>query len=150
MSWKVLHIFPPIHASSWTTYDTWRLLWCITTSVLSYCVGRCTALCSRLKLAALAWYTYFTPSLGHTFRCPIKLHCSQGAVYTCTWPIPISSTSKDPIFIFVGLMMQVAMQIGLYRPSHAQDFTRFKIELRDEEMKARVKTWVACNMVSQR
>lgn len=68
----------------------------------------------------------------------------------CTWPIPVSSTSKDPTFMFVGLMMQVAMQIGLHRPSHAQDFARFKIELREEEMKDRVKTWVACNMVSQR
>ncbi|KAI4148339.1 MAG: hypothetical protein LQ341_001621 [Variospora aurantia] len=68
----------------------------------------------------------------------------------CTWPIPISSTSKDPTFMLCGLMMQVAMQIGLHRPSHAQDFARFKIELREEEMKDRVKTWVACNIVSQR
>ncbi|KAL9019286.1 MAG: hypothetical protein Q9185_003460 [Variospora sp. 1 TL-2023] len=59
-------------------------------------------------------------------------------------------TSKDPTFMLCGLMMQVAMQIGLHRPSHAQDFARFKIELREEEMKDRVKTWVACNMVSQR
>ncbi|KAL8972349.1 MAG: hypothetical protein Q9197_002817 [Variospora fuerteventurae] len=58
----------------------------------------------------------------------------------CTWPIPISSTSKDPTFMLCGLMMQVAMQIGLHRPSHAQDFARFKIELREEEMKDRVKT----------
>lgn len=49
-----------------------------------------------------------------------------------------------------GLMMQVAMQIGLHRPSHAQDFARFKIEFREEELKDRVRTWVACNMVSQR
>ncbi|KAL8755435.1 MAG: hypothetical protein Q9184_004799 [Pyrenodesmia sp. 2 TL-2023] len=68
----------------------------------------------------------------------------------CTWPLPISSTSKDPTFMLCGLMMQVAMQIGLHRPSHAQDFTRFKIELREEEMKDRIKTWVACNMISQR
>ncbi|KAL8936344.1 MAG: hypothetical protein Q9216_004980 [Gyalolechia sp. 2 TL-2023] len=68
----------------------------------------------------------------------------------CTWPLPISSTSKDPTFMLNGLMMQVAMQIGLHRPSHAQDFARFKIEFREEELKDRVKTWVACNMVSQR
>ncbi|KAL8938044.1 MAG: hypothetical protein Q9211_003395 [Gyalolechia sp. 1 TL-2023] len=62
----------------------------------------------------------------------------------CTWPLPISSTSKDPTFMLNGLMMQVAMQIGLHRPSHAQDFARFKIEFREEELKDRVKTWVAC------
>ncbi|KAL8735365.1 MAG: hypothetical protein Q9166_000910 [cf. Caloplaca sp. 2 TL-2023] len=68
----------------------------------------------------------------------------------CTWPLPISSTSTDPTFMLSGLMMQVAMQIGLHRPSHAQDFARFKEDLREEELRDRVKTWVACNMVSQR
>lgn len=47
-------------------------------------------------------------------------------------------------------MMQIAMQIGLHRPSHAQDFTKFRVELREEELKDRVKTWAACNVVAQR
>ncbi|KAL8689375.1 MAG: hypothetical protein Q9218_004944 [Villophora microphyllina] len=68
----------------------------------------------------------------------------------CTWPLPISQTSHDPTFQLAGTMMQVAMQIGLHRPSHAQDFARFKVEFREEELKDRVKTWVACNMISQR
>ena len=68
----------------------------------------------------------------------------------CTWPLPVSSTSTDPTFMLSGLMMQIAMQIGLHRPSHAQDFARFKEDLREEELRDRVKTWVACNIVSQR
>ncbi|KAL8663458.1 MAG: hypothetical protein Q9202_003875 [Teloschistes flavicans] len=68
----------------------------------------------------------------------------------CTWPLPISQTSHDPTFMLAGTMMQVAMQIGLHRPSHAQDFARFKVEFREEELKDRVKTWVACNIISQR
>ncbi|KAL8713171.1 MAG: hypothetical protein Q9220_002692 [cf. Caloplaca sp. 1 TL-2023] len=68
----------------------------------------------------------------------------------CTWPLPVSSTSSDPTFMLSGLMMQIAMQIGLHRPSHAQDFVRFKIEFREEELKDRMKTWIACNVVSQR
>ncbi|KAL8991760.1 MAG: hypothetical protein Q9169_007674 [Polycauliona sp. 2 TL-2023] len=68
----------------------------------------------------------------------------------CTWPLPVSSTSSDPTFMLSGLMMQIAMQIGLHRPSHTQDFARFKEDLREEELKDRVKTWVACNMISQR
>lgn len=68
----------------------------------------------------------------------------------CTWPLPISSTSTDPTFMLSGLMMQIAMQIGLHRPSHAQDFTKFRVELREEELKDRVKTWAACNVVAQR
>lgn len=68
----------------------------------------------------------------------------------CTWPMPISSTSSDPTFMLSGLMMNIAMQIGLHRPSHAQDFTKFKVELRDEELKDRVRTWASCNAVAQR
>ena len=68
----------------------------------------------------------------------------------CTWPLPISSTSSDPTFMLSGLMMQVAMQIGLHRPSHAQDFTKFKVKLREEELRDRVRTWATCNAVAQR
>ncbi|KAL8810342.1 MAG: hypothetical protein Q9200_002662 [Gallowayella weberi] len=68
----------------------------------------------------------------------------------CTWPLPVSSTSADPTFMLSGLMMQIAMQIGLHRPSHTQDFARAKEDLHEEQLRDRVKTWVACNMVSQR
>lgn len=68
----------------------------------------------------------------------------------CSWPMPISSTSADPTFMLSGMMMQIAMQIGIHRPSHAQDFTKFKVELREEELKDRVRTWASCNAVAQR
>jgi Fungal specific transcription factor domain len=68
----------------------------------------------------------------------------------CTWPFPTSSTSSDPTFMFCGMMMQIAMQIGLHRPSHAQDFSKFRMELQEDELKDRVRTWAICNQVSQR
>lgn len=74
----------------------------------------------------------------------------QALCLLCTWPFPISSTSNDPTFMFSGLMMQIALQIGLHRPSHAQDFTKFRVELREEELRDRVTTWAACNAVAQR
>ena len=46
--------------------------------------------------------------------------------------------------------MQIALQIGLHRPSHTQDFTKFKVELLDEELKDRIRTWAVCNGVAQR
>lgn len=49
-----------------------------------------------------------------------------------------------------GMMMQIAMQIGLHRPSHTQDFSKFQVELREEELKDKVKTWAICNTVAQR
>jgi len=45
--------------------------------------------------------------------------------------------------------MKIAMQIGLHRPSHAQDFARSHLQLRDEDIKDRLRTWTACNIVSQ-
>lgn len=68
----------------------------------------------------------------------------------CTWPLPISSTSSDPTFMLSGLIIQISLQLGLHRPEYAQDFTKFKVELREEELKDRVRTWAACNAVAQR
>ena len=81
---------------------------------------------------------------------PQSYHIVKALCVLCTWPLPISSTSADPTLMISGLMMQIAMQIGLHRPSHAQDFSKFKVELRDEELRDRVKTWAACNVVAQR
>ncbi|KAG8533617.1 uncharacterized protein KY384_001357 [Bacidia gigantensis] len=69
----------------------------------------------------------------------------------CTWPLPISSTSSDPTFILSGLNVHVAMQMGLHRPSHVQDFSKFnKAELMEEDLRDRVRTWAACNAIASR
>lgn len=68
----------------------------------------------------------------------------------CTWPFPTSSTSSDATFMFSGVMMQIAIQIGLHRPSHTQDFSKFRMELQEYELKDRVRTWAICNIVAQR
>lgn len=49
-----------------------------------------------------------------------------------------------------GLMIQVAMQLGLHRPSHSQDFSKFRVELIEEELRDKVRTWAICNIVAQR
>lgn len=49
-----------------------------------------------------------------------------------------------------GMMMQVAMQLGLHRPSHTQDFSKFRVELIEEELRDKVRTWAVCNIVAQR
>ncbi|KAL9115670.1 MAG: hypothetical protein Q9227_000038 [Pyrenula ochraceoflavens] len=40
--------------------------------------------------------------------------------------------------------------MGLHRPSHSQDFSKFRVELREGELKDRVRTWAVCNIVAQR
>ena len=81
---------------------------------------------------------------------PQNYHVVKALCLLCSWPLPISSTSSDPTFMLSGLMVQIAMQIGLHRPSHAQDFAKFRIELRAEELRDRVQTWAACNIIAQR
>ncbi|KAI9712983.1 MAG: hypothetical protein M1812_006731 [Candelaria pacifica] len=92
-------------------------------------------------LSRLVWATI--ADLPHVY------HVAKALCLLCTWPLPISSTSNDPTFLLSGLMMQMCMQIGLHRPSHAQDFSKFRVELREEEIRDRVKTWAACNITCQ-
>jgi hypothetical protein len=45
--------------------------------------------------------------------------------------------------------MKHAMQLGLHRPSHPDDFSRERIPLRQEDINDRLRTWVLCNVVAQ-
>jgi hypothetical protein len=81
---------------------------------------------------------------------PQNYHVVKALILLCAWPLPTSSTSTDPSFMYCGLMMKIALQIGLHRPSHAQDFSKFRIELREIELQDRVVVWSVCNIVAQR
>ncbi|KAH3904297.1 hypothetical protein HBI56_008840 [Parastagonospora nodorum] len=76
-------------------------------------------------------------------------HVVKALCLLCTWPIPAERTVTDPTFILCGAMMQVAMQIGLHQPTHAQDFARTKVRLRQEDINDRLRTWAVCNTVAQ-
>lgn len=88
------------------------------------------------------WYT--------VSKVPQTYHVVKALCLTCAWPLPTNSTSADPSMMICGSMIQLAMQFGLHRPSHAQDFSRFKIELREEDIRDRMNTWVVCNLVAQK
>ena len=81
---------------------------------------------------------------------PQNYHVVKALILLCAWPLPTSSTSTDPTFMLCGMMMQIALQIGLHRPTHAQDFTKFRVELREVELQDRVVVWSVCNIVAQR
>jgi len=80
---------------------------------------------------------------------PQTYHVVKAIALLCTWPLPNSSTSGEPTMMLAGIMFQLAMQHGLHRPSHANDFSRFRIELRDEEVTDRLHTWASVNVVAQ-
>lgn len=81
----------------------------------------------------LAWST-----LGDI---PQSYHVVKALCLLCSYPFPTHSTSTDPTFMLCGIMMQVAMQLGLHRPSHTQDFSKFRVELMEEELRDKVSTW---------
>ncbi|KAL4781688.1 hypothetical protein BJX76DRAFT_334650 [Aspergillus varians] len=81
---------------------------------------------------------------------PQSYHVIKALCLLCSWPFPTSSTSTDPTFMLCGLMIQVAMQLGLHRPSHTQDFSKYRVELIEEELRDKVRTWAICNIVAQR
>ncbi|KAJ5232179.1 hypothetical protein N7468_005135 [Penicillium chermesinum] len=81
---------------------------------------------------------------------PQSYHVVKALALLCSWPFPTSSTSTDPTFMLCGMMLQVAMQLGLHRPSHIQDFNKFRRELIEEELRDKVRTWAICNVVAQR
>lgn len=81
---------------------------------------------------------------------PQSYHVVKALCVLCSWPFPTSSTSTDPTFMLCGLMMQIAMQLGLHRPSHTQDFSKYRVELIEEELRDKVRTWAICNIVAQR
>ncbi|KAJ5547696.1 transcriptional regulator family: Fungal Specific TF [Penicillium frequentans] len=67
----------------------------------------------------------------------------------CTWPLPTTSQRTDATFMLSGLMMQIAMQLGLHRPVQAEEFTTFQMAAQGEALKDRLHTWIICNMVAQ-
>ena len=125
-------------------YDTSKLLFWVIISVAARRYGPNQSLLSSIAkpLSELMWQCIAEVPQSHNI---VKALC-----LLCTWPFPVSSTSLDPTFMLCGLAMGISMQLGLHRPSHTQDFSKIKTELREEELRDRVRTWAAANCVAQR
>ena len=125
-------------------YQEHKLLFWIMISVAARRYDGIPGLLERLtpQLNDLLWEEVRVPPQNYLF---VKALC-----LLCTWPFPISSTSTDPTFMLSGLNMHVAMQLGLHRPSHVQDFQKFRAHLMEEQLRDRVRTWASCNAVAQR
>ena len=76
-------------------------------------------------------------------------HVVKALCLLCTWPVPAERTVTDPTYILCGVMIQIAMQIGLHQPTHPQDFSRTRVRLQQEDIHDRLRTWAVCNIVAQ-
>ncbi|RDW72203.1 hypothetical protein BP5796_08237 [Coleophoma crateriformis] len=80
---------------------------------------------------------------------PQNYHDVKALCLLCTWPFPLSSSSSDPTFMLSGTMIHVAMQMGLHRPSQAQDFSKIAMKVPLEELQDRATAWTVCKIVAQ-
>lgn len=81
---------------------------------------------------------------------PYSLGTVQALTLLCTWPFPTSSSTADQTFVLTGIMLQLAVQMGLHRAFDVQDFVKVPVRLTVEEHENWVRTWNACNVVAQR
>jgi hypothetical protein len=102
-------------------------------------------------------------------KMPQRYYTVKALALLCTWPIPSTaeiasknSTEKvgsgltrlglselDPTFMLSGIMMQIAIQTGLHKSSHTENYIRQGI-ITQAEVDDRHMTWAVCNIVSQR
>ncbi|KKY19486.1 putative c6 zinc finger domain protein [Phaeomoniella chlamydospora] len=66
------------------------------------------------------------------------------------WPLPMTTTYKDPSFAFSGAAMQLAIQGGLHVAGHAQDYSQTKHRFSESEQNARSRLWIQCVIAMQR
>ena len=140
------HSFLPVldpSRSSQAYYETSPLLfWCILTVSARRHPSNSTLL-SRLAQTVpdLLWKTI--RSVPH----PLSL--IQSLLLLCTWPFPTSSSATDPSYMLAGIAIHSSLQMGLHRPLHQQDFTKYRVRLNNQEVSSRIAIWTACNIVAQ-
>jgi len=98
---------------------------------------------------------------------PQRYHTVKALSLLCMFPIPLvidlskktraerlvgglGLSEMDPTFMLGGIMMQIALQTGLHRTLHAQDFFKQRREVTEAEIKDRKLTWALCNIVCQK
>jgi transcriptional regulatory protein LEU3 len=72
----------------------------------------------------------------------------ESLLLLCTWPFPTSSSATDPSYILSHTAVAAAVQMGLHRPQHQQDFTKYRLNLSRKDMDTRITLWAACNIVA--
>ncbi|ORY05917.1 hypothetical protein BCR34DRAFT_604371 [Clohesyomyces aquaticus] len=80
---------------------------------------------------------------------PHSKHVVQSLMLFCTWPFPTSSNTTDVSYMWMGTMMQIAVQLGLHRPLNPDNFTKCRVRFTELEIADRLRTWAGCNIVAQ-
>lgn len=74
----------------------------------------------------------------------------QALILLCTWPLPHDSLSKDISPMLAGVLLQLALTIGLHVYGIGQDFSRTKLKVDVAQIQHRSRLWYLCMTVCQR
>ena len=82
---------------------------------------------------------------------PSLVYVIESLLLLAAWPPPATSSTGDITFTLSGMIMNLALQIGLHQnPSSCQDFARRRISLSDNEINRRSVLWAWCITHCQR
>jgi transcriptional regulatory protein LEU3 len=75
----------------------------------------------------------------------------QAILILCLWPLPVDAMWKDPSHAMAGAAMQLALQSGLHKVRHEQDFRRTQSNSSDRNTGVfRAHLWLNCEIHFQR
>ena len=122
-----------------------------TSPLLSWCVLAVAARRYQSNPTLVARLAQTVPDLlWKTIRSvPHSLSLVQSLLLLCTWPFPTSSSATEPSYMLAGIAIHSSLQMGLHRPLHQQDFTKYRVMLNSQEVSGRIAIWTACNIVAQ-
>jgi hypothetical protein len=74
----------------------------------------------------------------------------QAILILCLWPLPVDSMWKDPSHALAGAAMQLAVQNGLHKVKHEQDFRKTRVHMNGHTTVFRARLWLHCVILFQR
>ena len=73
----------------------------------------------------------------------------QAFLLLCVWPIPVDTLDYDISPVLIGVLLQLAVNIGLHLRGDGQDFSRTTLDHDSTEEIRRSKIWMTCLITIQ-
>ena len=74
----------------------------------------------------------------------------QAFLLLCVWPIPVDTLDNDISPVLIGVILQLALNVGLHLHGDGQDFSRITLNPDSHEEIFRSKLWMSCVITVQR
>ena len=74
----------------------------------------------------------------------------QAFLLLCVWPMPVDTLDNDISPVLIGVVLQLAMTLGLHLHGDGQDFSRTTLSPDSSEEILRSKLWMSALIIIQR